>query len=119
MTPKTQGSIMSAKIFPSAACIAVAGLVFAVHVAAQSDSQIAFVHVAGAPQRQHYLATATIWSDPGDITPEMVRAGRPIKRPSQPLEAALRGDPLPCNFAKPGKALGGNTPKFSCVTADK
>src|SRR5436190_1959786 len=118
MTPTTQGSIMSAKIFPSAAGIAVAGLVLAVHVAAQSDSQIAFVHVAGAPQRQHYLATATIWSDPGDITPEMLRAGRPMKRPSQPLEAALRGDPLPCNFAKPGKALGGNTPKFSCVTAD-
>ena len=106
---------MSAKILSASALVAVAGLVLATSVVAQSDNQIAFVHVAGAQQRLRYLATAKIWSDPGDVTPEMVTAGRPLKQ-SEGLEAALRGEPLPCAFATPGKDLGGNTPKFACLT---
>ena len=73
------------------------------------------MHVADAQQRLRYLATARIWSDPGDVTPEMVTTGRPLKQ-SEGLEAALRGAPLPCTFATPGKDLGGNTPKFACLT---
>ena len=106
---------MSAKILSASALVAVAGLVLATSVVAQSDNQIAFVHVAGAQQRLRYLATARIWSDPGNVTPEMVLAGRPLKQ-SEGLEAALRGQPLPCSFTKPGKDLGGNTPKFACLT---
>ena len=94
---------MSAKILSASARVAVAGLVLATSVVAQSDNQVAFVHVAGAQQRLRYLATAKIWSDPGDVTPEMVLAGRPLKQQSEGLEAALRGEPLPCDFAKPGK----------------
>ena len=106
---------MSAKILSASALVAVAGLVLATRVVAQSDNQIAFVHLAGAQQRLRYLATAKIWSDPGDVTPEMVTAGRPLKQ-SEGLEAALRGEPLPCTFATPGKDLGGRTPKFACLT---
>ena len=106
---------MSAKILSASALVAVAGLVLATSLVAQSDKQIAFVHVAGAQQRLRYLATAKIWSDPGDVTPEMVRAGRPLEQ-SEGLQAALRGEPLPCTFATPGKDLGGNTPKFACRT---
>ena len=73
------------------------------------------MHVGSAQQRLRYLATAKIWSDPGDVTPEMVLAGRPLKQ-SEGLEAALRGQPLSCGFAKPGNTLGGNTPKFACLT---
>ena len=109
---------MSAKILSASALVAVAGLVLATSVVAQSDDQIAFVHVASREQRLRYLASSTIWSDPGEVTPEMVLAGRPLKQQSEVLEAALLGQPLPCNFAKPGKALGGNTPKFACVTPD-
>jgi hypothetical protein len=109
---------MSAKILSAAVRVAVAGLVLATSVVAQSDNQVAFVHVAGAQQRLRYLATAKIWSDPGEVTPEMVQKGRPLKQQSEALEAALRGEPLPCDFAKPGRVLGGNTPKFACVTAD-
>ena len=109
---------MSAKILSASARVAVAALVLATSVVAQSDNQIAFVHVAGAQQRLRYLATAKIWSDPGEVTPEMVQAGRPLKQQSEALEAALRGEPLSCDFAKPGKALGGNTPKFACMTPD-
>ena len=70
---------MSAKILSASALVAVAGLVLATSVVAQSDNQIAFVHVASAQQRLRYLATAKIWSDPGDVTPEMMLAGRPLK----------------------------------------
>ena len=66
---------MSAKILSASARVAVAGLVLATSVVAQSDNQVAFVHVAGAQQRLRYLATARIWSDPGDVTPEMVTGG--------------------------------------------
>jgi hypothetical protein len=91
-------------------------LVLGTSVIAQSDKQIAFVQVAGAQQRLKYLANAKIWSDPGDVTPEMIKVGRPVKQPSDAFEAALRGAPVPCDFTKPGKDLGGNTPKFACKT---
>ena len=106
---------MSAKILSASARVAVAGMVLATTVVAQSDKQVA-LHVAGAQQRLKYLATAKIWSDPGNVTPEMVTAGRPLKQ-SEGLEAARRGEPLPCTFATPGKELGGNTPKFACKTS--
>jgi hypothetical protein len=107
---------MSAKILSASARVAVAGLLLATTVVAQSDKQVAFVHVADAQHRLKYLATAKIWSDPGEVTPEMVQKGRPPKQPSEGLEAALRGVPVPCTFATKGKDLGGNTPKFACQT---
>jgi len=51
---------------------------------AQSDPQIAFLHTAGVQQRLRYLATARIWSDPGDVTPEMITIGRPLKQRPKP-----------------------------------
>ena len=119
---RTRGTVegrsrMSASIPSASALAAVAGLFLATGVVAQSDNPIAFVHVASAEQRLRYLATAAIWSDPGNVTPEMVVAGRPLKQQSDGLEAALKGQPLPCRFDNPGISLGGNTPKFSCVTA--
>jgi hypothetical protein len=107
---------MSAKIRLASGIVAVAMLVPIIGVVAQSGNEIAYMRVAGAQQRVRYLATARIWSDPGEVTPEMVTAGRPLKQQSEGLEAVLRGQPLPCDFAKPGKDLGGNTPKFACVT---
>ena len=109
---------MSAKIFLPSVRVALAALVLAAQVAAQSDSQIAFVQLAGRQQRLQYLATARIWADPGDVTPEALLAGRRLTQQSEVLEAAVRGEPLPCDFARAGKALGGNTPKFACVTTD-
>ncbi len=107
---------MSAKILSASALGAVAALVLDISVVAQSDTQFAFVRLASDQQRLKYLATAKIWSDPGDVTPEMVMAGRPLQTKSEGVEAVLRGQPLPCDFAKPGKELGGATPKFTCRT---
>ena len=108
---------MSAKVPSASALAAVAALVLTTGVVAQSDNKIAFVHVAGAQQRLRYLASARIWSDPGNVTPEMVTAGRPLNLPSAELEATLRGAPLPCTFTTPGSKLGGATPKFACTTS--
>ena len=77
--------------------------------------QVAFVHVASKEQRLQYLAAAQIWADPGELTPADLLAGPPLEDGSG-LEEGLDGRPFPCTFAKPGKTMGGNTPKFLCAT---
>jgi hypothetical protein len=88
------------------------------HVAAQAaggQPKVAFVQVDKA-KRLQYLASATIWSDPGDLTPAALLAGPPLKDGSG-VDAALKGAPFPCTFAQPGKTMGGATKKFSCTTS--
>ena len=46
----------------------------------------------------------------------MVTAGRPLKQRRRGSRLRFAAQPLPCAFATPGKALGGNTPKFACLT---
>ena len=88
-------------------------------VAAQSagagQPQVAFVQVDKA-KRLQYLAAATIWTDPGDLTPAALLAGPPLKDGSG-VEAALKGSPFPCTFALAGKTMGGATKKFACTTS--
>jgi hypothetical protein len=76
--------------------------------------KVAFVLVE-KPKRLEYLAKATIWADPGNLTPDMLRAGPPLHDGSG-VESALNGTPFACTFAEPGKALGGASKKFSCTT---
>ena len=82
---------------------------------AKSDQQVDFVQVDKA-KRLQYLAAATIWTDPGDLTPAALLAGPPLKDGSG-IEAALKGTPFPCTFAVPGKTMGGATKKFACTTS--
>ena len=88
-------------------------------VAAQSagagQPQVAFVQVEKA-KRLQYLGSATIWTDPGDLTPAALLAGPPLADGSG-VEAALKGTPFPCTFAQAGKTMGGATKKFSCTTS--
>ena len=79
-------------------------------------SQPVVVEVDGGAKRLQYLATARIWADPGELTPQALLAGPPLTDGTG-VESALDGRPFPCTFAEPGKTLGGNTPKFSCTTA--
>ena len=55
-----------------------------------ATDQIAFVRLAGAEHRMRYLANARIWSDPGDVTPEMVMAGRPLNSSRRNSRRRLR-----------------------------
>src|SRR5436190_10238735 len=82
--------------------------------AASGQPKVAFVQVDKA-KRLQYLGTATIWSDPGDLTPAALLAGPPLKDGSG-VDAALKGTPFPCTFAQAGKTMGGATKKFSCTT---
>ena len=78
--------------------------------------QVVSVQVESLAKRAQYLATAQIWADPGELTPQALLAGPPLADGSG-VEAALDGRPFPCTFAKPGKSMGGNTLKFACTTA--
>lgn len=97
--------------------IGVAALVLLASAAAGSgsDEPFAFVQVSSPEQRRQYLATARIWSDPGPLTPDdLLRGPRRTLPPA--VTRALDGEAVPCTFVRPGKALGGKTPKFVCRT---
>ena len=67
--------------------------------------------------RATYLARATIWQDPGALSPNDVIEG-PSGAFSYTFEQATGEDGVDCTFTRPGKELGGNTSKFLCRTAD-
>jgi hypothetical protein len=79
-------------------------------------TRVAFVKVESEAKRMQYLGTATIWTDPGDLTPAALIAGPPLTDDSG-VAAALGGTPFPCTFAQPGKSMGGATKKFACTTS--
>lgn len=104
------------RLGPLALAATVAASALVVDVAGQAGQpQVAAVRVDKA-KRLRYLATAQIWADPGNLTPQALLAGPPLKDGSG-VEAALDGRPFPCTFATPGKVLGGTTRKFACTTA--
>ena len=105
-------SFLAALTFP---VVIAAPAVVAGQPAKTDKPKVAFVLVEKA-KRLEYLAKATIWSDPGNLTPAALRAGPPL-RDGSGVEAALGGTPFPCTFAEPGKTLGGTSKKFSCTTS--
>jgi hypothetical protein len=62
-----------------------------------------------------YLAHATIWKDPGDLSPDEILAGPSDLFPYSAAEA-LQG--IPCTFAQRGRELGGKSAKFLCSTGE-
>ena len=110
-------STMSARI-SAVARVAVGALVLAISVGAQSEKQIAFVHLAGAQQRLRYLATARIWSDPGNVSPEMVQARSAAEAAVGGARGCTWRQAAVVRLLQAGRALGGATPKFACVTPD-
>ncbi len=74
--------------------------------------------LTSAPARAAYLARATIWRDPGPLTPEAIVAGPPGIFPYT-VAAATSDAGIGCLFTKPGKELGGASVKFLCTTSDK
>jgi len=74
--------------------------------------------LTSAQARQAYLARATVWRDPGSLTPEDIIAGPPGIFPYT-FAAATSDQGIGCLFTKPGKELGGASVKFLCTTNDK
>ncbi len=65
--------------------------------------------------RAAYLAHATMWKDPGDLSAGEILAGPSGIFPFSPAEAV---DGVGCTFVTPGKELGGKSVKFLCRTSD-
>jgi len=109
-------SVLRNPVVLALAAAAAAPAVVAGQAANAGQPQVAVVQVESKAKRLHYLATAQIWTDPGELTPQALLAGPPLADGSG-VEAALDGRPFPCTFARPGKSMGGATLKFACTTA--
>jgi hypothetical protein len=71
--------------------------------------------LTSARARTTYLAHATIWKDPGSLSPDEILAG---PRGVFPYTAAEARAGVDCTFLTRGKDLGGKTEKFLCATDD-
>jgi hypothetical protein len=67
--------------------------------------------------RETYLARATIWHDPGALSPTDVFEG-PSGALPYTFEQANSEEGIGCTFAEAGKELSGNSSKFLCRSAD-
>ena len=66
--------------------------------------------------RSNYLAHARLWREPGTLSPQDILDG-PRGVFAYTFEDATT-ETHECTFARPGKELGGETPKFLCRTGD-
>jgi hypothetical protein len=83
-----------------------------------ADGPTIVLGIRTTPQsRVAYLARATIWQDPGTLSPTDVLKG-PCGALPYTFEQANRDEGIGCTFTQAGKALSGNSPKFICRTAD-
>src|SRR5262249_45213448 len=67
--------------------------------------------------RTTYLAHATIWTDPGALSPSNLLEGPEGTFPYTAEQATSEAG-IACTFAKPGKEMGGASSKFVCRTDD-
>jgi len=93
----------------------VAGI--AVSIGATRDSESVAAIRTTNQARQRYLAHATIWRTPPDLSPADLLHGPPDVFPYTPEQAAS-DEGVPCTFAQAGAELGGASPKFLCRTSD-
>ena len=70
-----------------------------------------------ARARAAYLARATIWQDPGTLSPTDLFEGPSGAFPYS-VEQANSDEGIGCTFTEAGNELSGNSPKFLCRTAD-
>ena len=85
---------------------------------AAADGPATVVGIRTTPQsRATYLARATIWQDPGALSPTDVLEG-PSGGLPYTFEQVNSDEGIGCTFTQAGKTLSGNSPKFLCRTAD-
>jgi hypothetical protein len=103
MTPHQRVLVVGVMVTVAIGRIAAEGSIAAIHTSPQS--------------RVAYLARATIWQDPGGLSPNDLLEG-PSDAFSYIVKQATADEGLGCTFTQPGKELGGNSLKFLCRTAD-
>ncbi len=82
---------------------------------AAADEPAVSAILTSSRSRAAYLAHATIWTDPGDLSSDQILAG---PRDVFPYSAAAALEGIGCTFVKPGRELGGKSAKFLCGTSD-
>jgi hypothetical protein len=82
---------------------------------ASSDEVSVSAILTSARSRSAYLAHATMWKDPGSLSPDEILAGPSDVFPYSATEA-LAG--IGCTFAETNRKLGGRSPKFLCRTSE-
>ena len=97
----------------SGAVMIALGMVWA---AAQSPMTVAGIRTS-RQSRATYLGRATIWQDPGTLSPTDLFEG-PSGAFPYTFEQANSDDGIGCTFTRAGQELSGNSPKFLCRTAD-
>ena len=85
--------------------------------AAANEPPIVSAILTSSRSRAAYLAHATIWKDPGVLSPDDILHGPHGVFPYTFAEATA-DEGIGCTFAKSGKALGGKTLKFLCTTGE-
>ena len=90
--------------------LATALLILGITWAAADEPAVSAI-LTSPRSRAAYLAHATMWKDPGDLSSDEILAG-----PSGvfPYSAAEALDGVGCTFVQPGKELGGKSAKFLC-----
>ena len=94
--------------------VATALLVLGITWAAADEPAVSAI-LTSSQSRTAYLAHATMWKDPGDLSADEILAGPSGIFPFSPAEAL---DGVGCTFVTPGKELGGKSVKFLCRTSD-
>jgi hypothetical protein len=87
-------------------------------VRAAGDGPTTVSGIRTTPQsRTTYLARATMWHDPGVLSPTDVFEG-PSGALPYTFEQANSNEGIGCTFTQAGQDLSGNSPKFLCRTSD-
>ena len=82
---------------------------------AAADGPAVSAILTSSRSRTAYLAHATMWKDPGDLSADEILAGPSGIFPYSRAEAL---DGVGCTFVTPGKELGGMSVKFLCRTSE-
>jgi len=99
---------------PMSPVLAIAVLVLGITWAAADERTVAAI-LTSSRARAAYLAHATMWKDPGDLSADDILAGPSGVFPYSAKEA-LEG--VGCTFVTPGRDLGGKSAKFLCRTRE-
>jgi hypothetical protein len=87
-------------------------------VRAAAEAPVIVAAIRTSPEsRATYLAHATIWHEPGALSPTDILEGPPGAF-RYTFEQATRDEAVACAFTEAGMHLGGHTEKFLCRAAD-
>jgi hypothetical protein len=92
-------------------------LTFSIAWGIANEPPVVSAVLTSSQSRAAYLAHATVWRGIEPLSPEALLAG-PSGLFPYTFADATAGAGIGCRFTKPGRELGGGSPKFLCATSD-